>query len=117
MGRLAFLVLAVVTVLSLTGCGSSHRRGSSTYSANRVASAFTKHGLALHSAPGACGDGYVCLDNADASVWVYVFVGHTSGELGYVVGSNERQTTTANVTVVWDRQRRRQVGAALQSLR
>jgi hypothetical protein len=117
MGRTACLALAVVAVLSLAGCGSGHRRSNPRYSASRVSSAFTKRGLALHKASGTCGEGYVCLENSDESVRVYVFVGHRSGQVVMAVDSTERQSSRANVTAVSDRQHESQVTAALQALR
>lgn len=64
---------------------------------------------------GACGSGFVCLDNGDG-VQVDVFVGPKSGQLVSVMSSSEHRTNKANLTVTWEQRYRSQVRKALSSL-
>jgi hypothetical protein len=108
----ALAVIAALFVLS--ACGSAHRTRSD-YSVKRVVSAFNAHGVALHMGRGACGSGFVCLDNGDG-VQVDVFVGPKSGQLVSVMSSSEHRTNKANLTVTWEQRYRSQVRKALSSL-
>jgi hypothetical protein len=103
----------IAALLVLSACGSAHRT-QSDYSVKRVVSAFNAHGIALHMARGACGSGFVCLDNGDG-VQVDVFVGPKSGQLS-VMSSSEHRTNKANLTVTWEQRYRSQVRKALSSL-
>jgi hypothetical protein len=112
--RLVGATAVIGALFVLSACGSAHRT-QSDYSVKRVVSAFNAHGVALHMARGACGSGFVCLDNGDG-LQVDVFVGPKSGELLSVVGASEHRTNKANLTVMWEQRFRSQVRKALRSL-
>jgi hypothetical protein len=116
--RVKIAAIVVTTAFLVSACGSTNRVQARRYSASQIKSVFLKHGVGLHTASSwGCTTGYVCLESADGNVSAYVFVGRGSGAIQYIVGNAQRQTDKANLAVVWDRQYRNKVRAALQSLR
>ena len=115
--RVKIAAIVVTTAFVASACASAIRVQERTYSASRVESVFLKHGVRLHTASWGCTKGFVCLQSADGNVSAYVFAGRGSGSILDFVANSQRQTEKANVTVVWDRQDRTKVRAALQSLR
>src|SRR5579859_2477478 len=107
----AALLLGVGLLGVAAGCGSAHRAAS--FSARKVRSVFTQHGIALSADPAGCSPEFACFDNADESVLVDVFVGPKDGQLSVQTVGSYRETQEGNVDVLWTGAYRGQVRTAL----